>query len=201
MTLKPHERLIIAREEAGFKSAHAASKAHGWPARTYLRHETGEEGFRHVAAKYAQAFNISVEELYGAGKLPIIDLSDFSAWITLVRGGLIDRITTNHPLDCGYRSFYAINPDKAMSVFDNAIKPGALLAFDPDQKPKHGDFVLAHVMGEQMPIFRSYARGDKEKQFRLLPLNSSYSAHTITGPNDGQILGTLIFITYPVNIL
>ncbi|MBI1621475.1 helix-turn-helix domain-containing protein [Aquamicrobium zhengzhouense] len=53
----PHERLQIAREKAGFRSAADAAQNFGWGYSTYASHENGSRGLRlDSARKYARAF-------------------------------------------------------------------------------------------------------------------------------------------------
>lgn len=53
------ERLRLAREEAGFSSAHAAAQAFNWSPDTYTQHENGTRGIIRSAKKYAKAFKVS----------------------------------------------------------------------------------------------------------------------------------------------
>lgn len=55
------ERLRVARERAGYKSALAAAKHFGWTPSTYASHENGQtpEVPRDAAIKYARAFKVS----------------------------------------------------------------------------------------------------------------------------------------------
>lgn len=67
------DRLIIAREAAGFDSARSAAFAHGWNDSTYRAHENGQNGISvKMATKYAAAFNVSLEWLLNGGESPIV---------------------------------------------------------------------------------------------------------------------------------
>lgn len=60
MTTEPHQRLMAARERAGFATASEAARRYGWNENTYRSHENGERGLRpDVAARYAAAFKVS----------------------------------------------------------------------------------------------------------------------------------------------
>ncbi|HET6376687.1 MAG TPA: S24 family peptidase [Methylocella sp.] len=57
---QPHERLQIARQNAGFSNATDAARAFAWNENTYRSHENGERGLRlEVAERYAKAFGTS----------------------------------------------------------------------------------------------------------------------------------------------
>ena len=65
-----HERLAIARREAGFQTATAAAEALGVREPTYLGHENGSRGFKRDSAdNYARRFGVSLEWLL-TGKGP-----------------------------------------------------------------------------------------------------------------------------------
>lgn len=66
-----HERLIEARERAGYSSAAEAARALGVKLPTYYSHEGGTSGLRsNVAAKYARKFRVSLEWLLtGRGEM------------------------------------------------------------------------------------------------------------------------------------
>jgi transcriptional regulator with XRE-family HTH domain len=56
-----HDRLKLARENAGFKQPSDAARRFGWSEHTYKSHENGIRGIRlPVAQKYAEAFGVSV---------------------------------------------------------------------------------------------------------------------------------------------
>ncbi|NVM42806.1 helix-turn-helix domain-containing protein [Ochrobactrum intermedium] len=55
------ERLMQAREAAGFRSAREAAEHFGWGYSTYASHENGQRGIRLDAArKYARAFKVNI---------------------------------------------------------------------------------------------------------------------------------------------
>lgn len=59
-----HERLALARKQAGFESATDAAEALNVPYPTYAGHENGSSGFRAKAgAKYARRFKVRFEWL------------------------------------------------------------------------------------------------------------------------------------------
>lgn len=61
MSKEIHERLRVARERAGFKSASEAANWLGVEVPTYLAHENGSRGFRATAAeKYAKRFKVDL---------------------------------------------------------------------------------------------------------------------------------------------
>jgi phage repressor protein C with HTH and peptisase S24 domain len=59
-----HSRLRQARVEAGYSSASAAARAHGWRASTYIAHENGQNQYDAAQAQeYATAFKTQAEWL------------------------------------------------------------------------------------------------------------------------------------------
>lgn len=97
--MKPHERLKLARINAGFNSANAASSAQGWPQRSYLRHELGETDFAKMAAIYAEAFGVKPEYLIGPEAQDIADVlpSLTNSRLTEIVNGENVRILTMAP--------------------------------------------------------------------------------------------------------
>ena len=58
------KRLREARVSAGYSSASAAARAHGWRASTYIAHENGQNDFdANQAQDYAKAFKTGAEWL------------------------------------------------------------------------------------------------------------------------------------------
>lgn len=59
-----NERLRAARIDAGFGSASAAAKAHGWGVSTYIAHENGQNEYSPERAQiYAKVFKTTAEWL------------------------------------------------------------------------------------------------------------------------------------------
>lgn len=74
--MEMHERLALARKEAGFLTKTAAAEALGVSYPTYAGHENGNSGFRApTAAKYARRFKVRFEWLL-RGTGPMRDDSD-----------------------------------------------------------------------------------------------------------------------------
>lgn len=69
--LEVHDRLTIAREHAGYRTAGEAAQALGVKAQTYYAHENGNSGLRaSVAANYARKFKVSLDWLLtGRGEM------------------------------------------------------------------------------------------------------------------------------------
>lgn len=66
-----HVRLRNARLDAGWPSASAAAKHHGWPVSTLTAHENGQNQFNAEQAEtYAKAFKTTAEWLL-FGKTPV----------------------------------------------------------------------------------------------------------------------------------
>lgn len=58
-----HERLVWARQAAGFETASGAAEALGVEIPTYIGHENGHRGFKARAPDYARKFKVSLEWL------------------------------------------------------------------------------------------------------------------------------------------
>lgn len=90
------ERLRQARIAAGFDTARAAARRHGWSVDTYGSHENGTRGLRNAAAlRYARAFKVSAGWLLtgeGAGPAPpdAADAPDATATPESDHGAAID---------------------------------------------------------------------------------------------------------------
>ncbi len=66
----PHQRLRLAREQAGFAQPSDAARAMGIEEPTYLGHENGSPGLSRAAARYARFFGVSLDWLIdGRGPL------------------------------------------------------------------------------------------------------------------------------------
>jgi len=71
-----HERLKIAREQAGFRFAADAAQAMGVPYSTYSSHENGEKGLSRAGQRYAKFFRVSLEWLLtGEGDMKTSDIA------------------------------------------------------------------------------------------------------------------------------
>lgn len=69
--MQTHERLMLARQRAGFKTAAEAAKAMGVKYPTYAAHENGSRGMQREAAIYARFFGVPLEWLVrGKGPAP-----------------------------------------------------------------------------------------------------------------------------------
>ena len=62
-----YERLKLARETAGFKTAAEAVRRYSWNEPTYFAHENGSRGFKGKAVEYATKFKVNLDWLL-AGK-------------------------------------------------------------------------------------------------------------------------------------
>lgn len=202
--MKPHERLRKARIEAGFRSALAASAAHGWVQKTYYTHESGLASFRNRVQDYAAAFGVSPDELLGNQEyievqtplwdMPLIDLADMDAFTAILRGGMQQTAGLSSALPCGPLCFGVKNPNRAMTSPQNArIAPGDILVFDPGQTAKEGDFILARLAGEHEPVFRAYTKLSNGA-ICLTALNPLFPTRVIDRANDIQIIGKLAFM-------
>lgn len=78
--MEPCERLRIAREAAGYRSAADAAAAIGANSNTYASHENGNRGLGRAASRYAKAYKVDKSWLTdgfgrgpGQGADPVLD--------------------------------------------------------------------------------------------------------------------------------
>ncbi len=201
--MKPNERLREARIKAGFKTARAASEAHGWAQKTYYSHEAGSAPLRARALDYARAFDVSVDDLVGKEdyievktplyEMPIINISDMDAFTSILRGSMSVTRGLSSLYACEGLSFGIVNPNRAMTAQQNPrIFPDDILVFDPAAKVREGDFILARVPGEFEPLFRAYTKLSNGS-IALTALNPLFEKRTFK-PEGFQIIGRLAFV-------
>lgn len=114
-----NERLIEARQRAGFATAADAAKAFGWSEPTYHSHENGSRGIRSdVAERYARAFQVTPEWLlFGKGGEPKLERVENGA---VVPDGL-DLVPV-----------YSISASAGSGTYVGAEESDHSLAFPPD---------------------------------------------------------------------
>jgi hypothetical protein len=97
-----NQRLVKARQRAGYVTATEAAEAHGWKAPTYLAHENGTRGIRREKLKlYARTFRVTVDWLLNGGNPePIGDGLD------------ADRLAVLYGIKLGLK-FAGIRPESA----------------------------------------------------------------------------------------
>lgn len=199
------QRLMLARIKAGYPTALEASKSHKWAQRTYSDHEGGRRGFRHLAAVYAEAFKVTIEELIGPhqsepAKIPHIDYNRLGE-ISLDK--LIAKSQANFltNLECGLRCFSLQNPDRSMTTEQSPqFLQGDILVFDPSASILAGDFVLAEIDGFPKPFFRifyPYRTGGA----LFKSLNSAVEEMRITKANQWRNLAKFVFLIRPASII
>jgi hypothetical protein len=148
-----------ARLQAGFRSALAASKHHGWAQKSYYNHERGTVNFGHLVHVYANAFNTTAETLLdGKESPPQVKVPPIHS--TPIRRNSLPKmkgVSKKNVLDlfeCSPLSFMLPNPDRALIP---QLVPDDILVFDPIAQIRAGDFVLAEINGLAEPVIRIFA--------------------------------------------
>ena len=133
----PAERLIIARERAGYASAADAAQALRIPHPTYFAHENGSRGLARSAQKYADFFGVSMDWLV-RGKGPGPAGKGRATNIVTVRGyigaGAAVHIVDDGPYD-EIEAPFRCGPDcAAVRVRGDSMRPmmeeGDILVYD-----------------------------------------------------------------------
>jgi len=136
-----HERLRLARIEAGYDDATTAAKALHIAVPTYTSHENGTRGFRADSAEaYAKKFNVAVEWLlYGRGPSLPTKICGFSesevTKIDMEAYKLLTDISKNKSHIAPFRV--------SSGVEALGFRPGTLLLVDLKNPPESGDYVVA----------------------------------------------------------
>jgi SOS-response transcriptional repressor LexA len=222
MSDTPSTRLRLAREKRKFATATDAAKAHGWNEVTYRAHEDGSRRAPPYSAVkvYAAAFRVPVEWILEGQNapdwateerptrqeprhrvVPKVSLREATTMPQALRSNHAFRETAviSQVQAFGPNVFVVALEDDSMRANpptgDASFRQGDLVTFDPDQSPKPGDFVLAHIDGQEAAIFRKYRpRGMEAGKavYELMPLNGDFATEVI-GPNKAaRIIGRLV---------
>ncbi|WP_420959328.1 helix-turn-helix domain-containing protein [Brucella sp. IR073] len=154
----PSERLIQAREAAGFKSAHEAAQHFGWGYSTYASHENGQRGIRLDAArKYARAYRVDVAWLLAGNEpktnkaveqsvisVPVIGKSAAGIWLEadaliLHEMPMIPAVPSAHYPPEKQIAILVEGPSMNKVLQDGSFAIGVLL--EAARYPRHGDIV------------------------------------------------------------
>ncbi|MGO9459333.1 MAG: LexA family transcriptional regulator [Rhodomicrobium sp.] len=207
----PSERLRKRLEELGFKKAADAARQFGWKLSTYNSHENNSRGTgipKEAAKLYAEAYKVTLDWLYtGVGHTQPVSDSRFLSLVRrvpLVPLAKIKSVIKNEesvfdirelpvapakPL--GKNAFALLIEDDAMlSASGKSFPRGNIAVFDPGAELRPGDFCLAEVSGEELPVFRRYTKEAVDVE-RLEPLNRAYPTYWIKEGSPGKTLARL----------
>lgn len=218
------QRLRQARKQAGYRTMQDAAKAQKWSYATYKSHECGERGIRVKAATiYASVFRVTPGWILTGENPPPWETSIRSAKgyrptrtipkLTAKEAGQMmklsapfsalpvttqDFITIDSRPEAGPKTYSRDVADDSMVANppqgkDN-FEIGESLIFDPDQKPKPGDYVDVLLQGQDEPIFRRFRpRGAHEGgAYELVPLNQNYPTELVTPDKPEVAMARLI---------
>lgn len=213
MLKTPHERLVRARIDAGFKEAKEAAAAHGWKYQTYKSHESGGRRYKvETAEDYARAFGVSAGWLLTGEqdfsiersdiirvptrRVPLMDLAPTAALLDLANGKkpISDKyISVDSSPDIGPRAAaFVISGTAMVARTGPSFEAGDVVVIDPDAKLDVGCFVLAVVDNES--VFRKFrpTRHGSIDHFELVPLNSDFPTITTSTDDGTRIVGRAI---------
>ncbi len=202
----PHQRLRLAREQAGFPRASDAARAMGSEEPTYLGHENGSRGLSRAAARYARFFGVSLDWLIdGRGELtPAIVLeapprnaelggpARFGARIPAYGQAVGGKdgefiLNGNRIVDVLAPPSLAGVPDAyAVYVVGDSMEPryfaGEAVFVNPRLPVRRGDFVVAQIAVEDGEPPHAYIKRFVARDARILRLEQFNPKKTLAFP-------------------
>ena len=202
----PHQRLRLAREQAGFPRASDAARAMGIEEPTYLGHENGSRGLSRAAARYARFFGVSLDWLIdGRGDIaPAIALAApprnaelggparFGARIPAYGQAVGGKdgefiLNGNRIVDVLAPPSLAGVPDAyAVYVVGDSMEPryfaGEAVFVNPRLPVRRGDFVVAQIAVEDGAPPHAYIKRFFARDGRILRLEQFNPRKTLAFP-------------------
>jgi SOS-response transcriptional repressor LexA len=187
-----------------------AARAHGWGLSRYRNHENGTGGrtiSRSAALEYARAFGVSLDflltgkdgpgETAVSGSIPVryIPVISWETAAKLSEGHALQEaeIISSLPVSSSKKlspKTIAVRVNDASMQSDRgpSFRRGDPVVFDMDERVAPGDFCIAAVEGEELPVFRKY--GIREPGvIQLTPLNPDYPSFIISKEKRGKVIG------------
>ena len=189
----PHQRLRLAREQAGFSRASDAARAMGIEEPTYLGHENGSRGLSRAAARYARFFGVSLDWLI-AGRGALAEASEpppprnaeiggparFGARIPAYGQAVGGRdgefiLNGNRIVDVlAPPSLQGVPDAYAVYVVGDSMEPryfaGEAVFVNPRLPVRRGDFVVAQIAAEDGEPPHAYIKRFVARDSRRLRL-------------------------------
>lgn len=132
------------------------------------------------------------DAVLAARQLPIIDFEralDLPDAIARLPGG--DVLVADAPVSA--ECFALIIKDRSMAP---DFLPGDRVIVDPEVIPEPGDFVIAHIRGDDEAILRKFRprakSGSGLKDCELAPVNPDWPTAYINAESPGKIIGTVV---------
>ena len=175
------DRLVMAREAAGFASAREAANRMGWAEATYGQHENGYRGIKQkVADRYAEAFGVDASWiLFGTGRGPADPLSPAPS-------GFAEPEVV--PISSLPRDRQAMLRQIARAVLPDQVHPTyyVMSRSRPDLLIARGDLLILNLGGTAAPgdiaIVQLYHEsGEADTQLRRV-----VGTHLVGGFDDDQ---------------
>lgn len=209
----PHERLVIARRNAGWETAKKAAAHHGWKYQAYKSHEAGARPFSvETALEYATAYGVAVGWLLNGEdgilslvddsptvpvrRVPVMTAAAISEMLELAEGRKLKsdkHITIDAAPDIGPRAAaYQISGNAMLSQVGDSFADGDIVIIDPDQRPEPGCYVLAVV--NDTSVFRQFAeiRPGRIDEYELLPRNNAFASIRTSSKEGSRIIGRAV---------
>ncbi len=213
MQKTPGDRLKERREQLKYRSAASAARQFGWNETTYRSHENGTRGFAECVEDYARAYGVSTDwllmgverphtftpEIYGlvVRYIPVVTLAEVGAALDgkiMLDGHAHLPVATEQPL--GVKPLIVPVSDEAMtnrSGHGASFMKGSQIVVNTELQPLPGEFCLAFVAGEHLPVFRKFTR-QSQNIIRLAPLNPDYPAYEISPDKPGNVIGRVMLV-------
>jgi phage repressor protein C with HTH and peptisase S24 domain len=191
----PHQRLRLAREQAGFPRASDAARAMAIEEPTYLGHENGSRGLSRAAARYARFFGVSLDWLIdgrglaAAAEAPLVapprnaelgGPARFGARIPAYGQAVGGRdgefiLNGNRIVDVlAPPSLHGVPDAYAVYVVGDSMEPryfaGEAVFVNPRLPVRRGDFVVAQIAVEDGEPPHAYIKRFVARDARLLRL-------------------------------
>lgn len=133
-----------------------------------------------------------VSTMLSARQVPIIDFIHAADLISSIpRLSEPDTLVADEPVSA--ECFALTIEDRSMAP---DLLPGDTVIIEPKVLPEPGDFVLAHVQGDDQTILRKFrpkAKGRESlRHCELAALNADWPAAYINTDSPGKIIGTVI---------
>lgn len=130
-----HERLRLARVDAGFPDAVTAARRFGWPETTYRAHENGGRGYTIKSAQeYARAFRVTAQWLLLGDGEPALDTTEPA-----------DDLVSVYDVQAGAGNGIVVHDEAAVAQL--AFPPGYLAQLT---RARPADLAIIGVKGDSM---------------------------------------------------
>jgi SOS-response transcriptional repressor LexA len=217
MTETADERLRLARQQAGYRSAAAAAEANGWKVPTYRSHENGARGYdADDATRYGQAFRVSrawlmtgenppqfLNQPRALSAVPMrnMQIVSLSSLRSNARPAPTDGSAIALPIDkrMSDRVEAFANPDDSMRAKPGSaesVAAGDLLMLDYGAEITPGDLCVVDINDLPSVLVRKYRPRGRDTTGALIvdfvPLNDDFPVETCDSRRPYRLVGRII---------